>query len=104
MPTNEKRPAGHGAASTTTTECTEYIAGLHRRRTAASRSTPLDCGCRDPWPCRHHDRQSTRGVVEAAGHLAELGLPPLFRLDTCRALWPDDRELAVTLARLRGAA
>jgi hypothetical protein len=29
------------------------LAGLRRRREAAWRLPPLDCGCRDPWTCRH---------------------------------------------------
>jgi hypothetical protein len=37
--------------------------------------------------------------------LLELGLPPIFALETCRALWRyGDRELALMLARIRGAA
>ncbi len=82
----------------------EFSAGLHRRRDAAHRLPPLDCGHRDPWTCRHHDRPSTRGVTEAAEHLLAIGLPPLFDAATCRALWPADRGLAAILARLSGAA
>jgi hypothetical protein len=37
-------------------------------------------------------------------HLSRLGLTPLFRLPALRQLWRHDRELALMLARLRGAA
>lgn len=30
----------------------QISAQLRRRRAATGRSVPLDCGCRDPWPCR----------------------------------------------------
>jgi hypothetical protein len=44
-------------------------------------------------------------AVAAAEYLLGLGLPPLFQLDVLRALWRrGDRQLAETLARIRGAA
>lgn len=32
-----------------------YLAGLERRRDAASRLPVLDCGCRDPLGCDHRE-------------------------------------------------
>lgn len=56
----------------------------------------------EPVPNSDHQLD---GVVAAAEHLMGLGLPPLFPLDTLRALWKrePDRELACALARLAGA-
>jgi hypothetical protein len=45
-----------------------------------------------------------RAWVAAVEHLTELGLNPLVDIETCRQLWRHgDRELALTLARMRGA-
>lgn len=39
-----------------------------------------------PWPGQLSDKQ-IEGAAAAAGHLAAAGLPPLFDVDTLRALW-----------------
>jgi hypothetical protein len=72
-----------------------YPAQLRRRREASYRLVPLDCGCRDPWPCRCHERchccghepppsdHELDGWVAAITHLADHGLraivPPTVR-------------------------
>jgi hypothetical protein len=44
------------------------------------------------------------GATHAARHLFAHQLPPIFALPTLRALWRrGDRDLATTLARIRGA-
>ena len=83
---------------------------LRRRRAAAHRSIPLDCGCRDPWPCRCTEpplsERALDAWVAAAWHLLELGHMPLVPLEVRRALWrrPADRELAEILHRGCGGA
>lgn len=60
------------------------------RRAASWRLPPLDCGVRDPWqpwrPEKLSDKQ-VAGAVDAAGHLLDLGYPPLFDVDILRAMW-----------------
>ena len=51
-----------------------------RRRLAAHRLVPLECGCRDPWICPHGRQErvsdnALAGWERAARHLAALGLP-----------------------------
>jgi len=79
-------------------------ARLRRRRVAASRSVPLDCGCRDPHACRCTQPPPSAVMVAAgaaaAAHLLKHGLPPLLDIDTARALWrrsPADRALVTRL-------
>lgn len=65
---------------------------LERRRKAADRSTPLgDTGnVRDPWlPWRPEQlsEKQIQAAAEAAGHLLELNLTPMFDLEMLRALW-----------------
>ena len=57
----------------------------------------------EPLP---HTENQLNGAVAAAEHLMGLGLPPIFALDTLRALWKreHDRQLACALARIRGVA
>jgi hypothetical protein len=43
-------------------------------------------------------------AINAAEHLLAIGLPPLFSVDTIRALWRRDRELSESLAKLAGVA
>ncbi|SBS73709.1 conserved hypothetical protein [uncultured Mycobacterium sp.] len=102
MPTNEKRPAGNGADSTTT-GCTQYIAGLHRRRAASWRTEPLHSGHRDPW--RYDDPEPTERMVDgyrdAVEHLGILGLTAAPRIPEMRVLWRrggDDQRLVRMLA------
>lgn len=78
--------------------------GWERRRDAAARSVPLDCGCRDPWvhrcaPEPDPTERTTEAAVHASHHLLDHGLPPLFSIATCRALWrAGHRELATRCA------
>jgi hypothetical protein len=84
---------------------------LRRRRDAAARSVPLDCGCRDPWPCRCTEPPlsdwALHGWRDAAKHLLAAGHPPLVPLEVRRALWRrggNDRELAELLHEACGQA
>jgi hypothetical protein len=82
---------------------------MRRRRQASYRLPPLDCGCRDPWPCRCDRPPLSQKIVDAgaqaAQHLRDCGLPPLVDVETRRALWRrggDDRRLARELYGLCG--
>lgn len=106
MPEKENRPAGNGAESRTT-GCTQYIAGLHRRRAATYRAEPLKCSCRDPWTCKcYSDSDDTTdqyidGYRDAAQHLLAHGLTPAPNVVAMRGLWGrggTDRDLARTVA------
>ena len=86
-------------------------ARLHRRRTASWRMPPLDCGCRDPWPCRCSDPPLSERMVDAgraaALHILAAGRVPLLELEVLQALWRrggDDRALAHALFELTGQA
>src|SRR6185295_2185473 len=78
----------------------DTAAAFRRRRDAARRLPPLDCGCFDPWLCRCsrpplNDRMIDGGRA-AAEHLLDIGLVPMLELDTLRALYRrggDDRQL-----------
>lgn len=72
-----------------------------RRRAAAQRSAPLDCGCRDGWICRCTDHGisdiQADAVIAAAETLLALGAPGIFDADQCRAMWRRGRrDLAVS--------
>ena len=83
-----------------------------RRRQAAQRLTPLDCGCRDPLlACRCEpppEPLSERMVdagADAARHILEIGCVPLLQLEVLRALYRrggDDRQFAQELYTLAG--
>lgn len=77
---------------------------LQRRRQAAARSIPLDCGCRDSWPCRCTEpplsENALDGWRDAAEHVLAIGQTPVLPLEVRRALWRRggyDRELAELL-------
>ena len=76
---------------------------LERRRGQSRRSVPLDCGCRDPWPCRCTEPPlSDRRLdawQDAAEHILASGRMPLVPLEVRRALWrrPESRDLAARL-------
>jgi hypothetical protein len=77
---------------------------LRRRRLASQRMVPLDCGCRDPWPCRCTDPPLTERMVDgwrdAALHVLPTGHIPLLPLEARQALWRRggrDRALAELL-------
>jgi hypothetical protein len=83
---------------------------LRGRRAAYGRMVPLDCGCRDPWPCRCTEpplsEQALDGWRAAARHVLASGQTPLVPLEVRRALWrrPADRELAELLHQGCGGA
>ena len=77
------------------------IGQLRARRAAARRLVPLDCGCRDPWPCRCTctplSQWALDGWRDAAAHLLDTGWMPVLPIEVCRALWRrggPDRALA----------
>lgn len=76
---------------------------LERRRSQSHRSVPLDCGCRDPWPCRCTQPPLSERQLDAwqdaAEHILASGRMPLLPLEVRRALWrrPESRELAALL-------
>lgn len=85
---------------------------LRRRRDAARRLPPLECGCRDPWTCRCHelspalDARELAAWSDAARHVAIVGVP-ILPAEVLRALWRrggDDRALAEHIHDLGGAA
>ncbi|PEG58592.1 hypothetical protein CQY21_21580 [Mycolicibacterium boenickei] len=82
----------------------QQFSALDRRRKAAHRCQPLECGCQDPWICRCHDPELTDQQIEAAINAAELllqhGLMPLFTIPTRRALWRVGRRDLATLTEV----
>lgn len=65
---------------------------LARRRVASRRVEPLDCGCIDPWLCRHpEDDPPPDRMVDAylcaVAHLDSVGLLAAPRLPEMRMLW-----------------
>lgn len=84
----------------------DYIAGLRRRRGAAWRLVPLDCGCADPWPCRCTQPPLSDAALDgwraAAVHVLAEGQTPLLPIEVRRSLWRrggSDRALAERLHR-----
>jgi hypothetical protein len=117
-PPEKERPSGYQAArpdqqkSDNTNICeSNAIPRQQRRRRAASwRCPPLDCSCRDPWPCKHYrdpyisDNQA-EAAAAAIAHLDLVGTPGLLDIDTCRAMWRiGRRDLAVTVHRRTAGA
>jgi hypothetical protein len=101
------RPACNEAASTATGEIhdTNVPRQQRRRRAASWRCVPLDCSCRDPWPCKHYrdpyisDKQA-EAAAAAIEHLDLVGTPGLLDVDTCRAMWRcGHRSLAESVRR-----
>jgi hypothetical protein len=89
-------------------ESDAWLAGLHRRRVAAARSVPLDCGCcRDPLlPCQCSQPALSVHAVDswrdAALHIIEQGYMPLVPIEVRRALFRRggrERQLAGLLHR-----
>ncbi len=90
-------------------ESDAWLAGLHRRRSASPRLVPLDCGCRDPWPCRCSDPPLSERMVDAgrdaALHVLDAGEIPLLQIEILQALYRRggvDRALAEQLHALAG--
>ncbi len=84
-------------------------AELRARRAAGCRLPPLDCGCRDPWPCRCTrpplSERTVDGYRAAARHVLRDGNTPALPIEVLRALWRRggaDRELADELYELGG--
>ncbi|ORV37281.1 hypothetical protein AWC00_23085 [Mycobacterium conspicuum] len=82
---------------------------MRRRRAAARRLAPLDCGCPDPWPCRCSDPPLSTQMIDAgrraAEHILDNGEVPLLELEVLQALWRrggDDRAFAEQLHELTG--
>ncbi len=82
------------------------LAAHRRRREAARRLPPLDCGCRDPWTCRHHDgplsERQLDAYADAAEHLLTVGVTPAPNLPAMRRMWRrggDELRLAVQIAQ-----
>ncbi|MDT5076777.1 MAG: hypothetical protein QOJ80_1414 [Mycobacterium sp.] len=95
----------------TTTDCPKHrgLAACTRRHRAARRLPSLDCGCRDPWPCRCTEPALSDRMIDAgrdaALHILERGRIPLLEIEVLRALWRrggGDRELAEKLHVLTG--
>ncbi|BBY36820.1 hypothetical protein MMAN_09540 [Mycobacterium mantenii] len=103
------------SSESTAADCSEDsgggVATWHRRHAAASRLNPLDCGCRDPWPCRCtvpplSDKRIDAGR-DAALHVLATGNVPLLEYEVLQALWRrggKDRELAELLYTLTDGA
>jgi hypothetical protein len=86
------------------------VAALRARRAASDRVPPLDCGCRDPWPCTCTEpplsERAVAGWRDAALAVLSVGRTPLLPLEVRRALWRRggaDRVLAELLNDACGA-
>lgn len=80
-----------------------------RRHQAAQRTVPLDCGCRDPWPCRCTQPPLSDKFIDAgrdaALHLLDRGHIPLLEVEVLQALHRRggfDRALAEMLHAATG--
>jgi hypothetical protein len=92
-----------------TTGTSDSRAGLRRRRQAALRLPPVDCGCVDPWLCRCSRPPLSEKMIDAgadaAHHLLEIGFVPFLEPAVLRALHAragDGRVLAEELYQLAG--
>jgi hypothetical protein len=91
----------------------DALSQLRRRREAALRSMPLNCGCRDPWTCRCRDDRAefterhVDGYVSAVLHLLDKGLMPAPNLPAMRLMYRRggrDRRIASEIAERWGTA
>ncbi len=80
------------------------LARMRRRRQAALRSTPLNCGCRDPFGCRCTEPPLSKQALDAwrhaAEHLLETGDTPIVPLEVLKCWWRNGgagRQLAERL-------
>ena len=108
-PRNRHEPGPHQRNSTFrapaySTAHRQWVDALRRRRLASQRCVPLDCGCRDPWPCRCTEPPLTERQVDywrdAVLHVLDTGCMPLLPLEARQALWRRggaDRVLAELL-------
>lgn len=109
MSLERRTPARQGGGTSTPLEGnSKHIArgGLERRRTAAKRSVPLGCGCRDPWPCRCTEPPFSDRAIDswrdAAEHVLAGALMPWVPLEVRHALYRrggNERALAERLHR-----
>lgn len=104
-PTTSSAPTAPSSRCTHATATgSQGICAARRRRQAAARLMPLDCGCADPWTCHCSVRPpltepSLSALAAAATHLREMGLLPLVPAEPLRALWRAGwQELAEDLA------
>jgi hypothetical protein len=86
-----------------------WLPRLYRRSQAAARSVPLDCGCRDSWPCCCTQPPLSQRTVDAgrdaARHILASGKVPLLEFEILQALWRRggaDRALAEQLHAATG--
>lgn len=105
-----RRPGQDSAASKPLVDCDQH-SGWKRRRPAARRVVPLDCGCHDPLPCRCSEPPLSEKSIDAgrdgALHLLADGYVPLLKVEVLQALYRrggDDRELAELLHTLTDGA
>lgn len=103
----ESGPAANEATINETNNCSEYIAGLKRRRASAQRLPRLDCcGTPDPWTHRRQERITEHyidGYKATAEHLLANGLTPSPNLHCLRAMWRrggHDQRIAMRIAEL----
>jgi hypothetical protein len=81
---------------------------LARRRAAAKRHVPLDCGCRDPWPCRCSEPPLSDNAIEGWRAAIERTLPigpPVVPIEVLQRLHRNggtDRQLAQRVWRETG--
>ncbi|ADG97878.1 hypothetical protein Srot_1414 [Segniliparus rotundus DSM 44985] len=67
--------------------------GLIRRRDAACRLAPFECGCSDPWRCRCGDDEEVLSefrldcLAAAYWHVLERGYTPVANWPVLRRLW-----------------
>lgn len=86
------KPANHHQANAQSRQCHADTVPVQwrRRRQASYRCEPLADGHRDPWrswrPNQLSDKQID-GAVDAARHLRDAGVEPLFDLPMLRAMW-----------------
>ena len=91
------------------TEQHSGVAAWQRRHAAKRRLLQLDCGCRDPWPCRCSEPPLSENAIDAgrdaALHLIAAGKTPLLEFEVLRALYRRggrDRQLAEQLYAATG--
>jgi len=63
---------------------------MRRHRLAAARCEPNDGGVRDPlqpWRAEKLSDKQVAAAVDAALYLLNIGMPPMFDLNTLRAMW-----------------
>lgn len=94
-----------------TTAKSNGLAAWKRRHAAARRVVSLDCGCRDPWPCRCTQPPLSEQRIDAgrdsAIRLLALGYVPILEIEVLQALWRRggvERELAESLFDATGGA